>query len=393
MPSDQHIRRLARELVLPEEADLVIQKPKYWDPAFCWLYFRLCDDLILEVPADGLAAAEVGPELVYLTRTITRKPQDRLMLRALAVLGSAYRGTDDLNQADKRYDHAFKLLRDNPAIPPSDGANLLFRLAVLRSCQNRYSQATKLADRSVNIYRDSPDHIQRRHLGEALTVRGYIHHMHGELALAMKDWGEAVPRTDVKLTPRIFYAGVHNLALGMIESVVPPRDLSTIEKYMTQASRHFSSKPLSVPKLKISWVRSMIMMRFGSTRRGEATYRKVIAGFLKLGNIVDMALVSVTLARHFQSELRFEELKKIAAETNDVCERLCKNEDVKRAVFIWKETVLANTVSTEVFSTTLRILERNSFATTARVTTVSGSTSTLKIDSATPNKGASHGER
>ena len=51
--SETHIKRLAREFVLPDEADLVIQKQKYWSPAFCWLYFERCDALIWEAPAQS----------------------------------------------------------------------------------------------------------------------------------------------------------------------------------------------------------------------------------------------------------------------------------------------------------------------------------------------------
>ena len=388
MPSDEHVRRLARELVLPDQADLVIQRPKYWTPAFCWLYFRRCDALIAELPEDGLAAAEVCPELVYLTQTTTGQSQDRLQLRALAVLGSGYRATDDLDQADRIYEKAFRLLGKQPSVPQTDLANLLIRLAVLRSCQDRYDRGVRLSSKSVRIYREAPDHVRRRHLGEALTVRGYIHHMNGQLALAMKDWGEAVACTDVRLTPRIFFAVVHNLALGLIQGVVPARDLSFIEKYLTQASRFFSRKPLSVPKLKTLWLRAMIMMRFGSTRRGEATYRRIIGGFLKLGNIVDLALVSVTLGRHLQRERRFEELKELAIETNDACERLCKQEAVKRAVLIWKEAVVSKTVSAEVFAATWRVLERTSFENTAhRFTRASPSASGCRISSAGSTRG------
>ncbi len=362
MPSYEHVKRLARELVLPDDADLVIQRSKYWIPAFCWLYFRRCDELILEVPEDGLAAAEVCPELVHLTQRHTRQPQDRLRLRALAVLGTGYRATDDLDQAEVIYKAAFKLLRSSAAIPRSDAANLFSRFAYVLCFRNRYEPAAEIAGQSIGIYREAPDDVRRRHLGEALTARGYIHHMNGQPAPAMKDWGEAVSCTDVKLTPRIFYVVVHNLALGMTQRVVPSRDLSTIEKYVTQAGRCFSGKHLSVPKLKVLWIRGMIMVRFGSTRRGEGAYRKVIGGFLKLGKIVDMALVSVTLGEHLHREHRFEELQALAIETSDLCERLCKHEPVKRAVFIWKETVVARTVTAEVFTTTWNVLETSSFA-------------------------------
>ncbi len=143
MSSQQHIRRLARELVLPDQADLVIQRPKYWNPGFCWLYFERCDALIADVPADGLIAAEVCPELVYLTHTVTREPQDRLRLRALAVLGSGYRATDDLDQAEETYKAAFKLIKNSDSILQSDAANVLFRFSYVLCFRNRYSITSK----------------------------------------------------------------------------------------------------------------------------------------------------------------------------------------------------------------------------------------------------------
>ncbi len=364
--TDEHCKRLVRELVLPDEVDLVIQKPKYWTPTFCWLYFDRCDQLIADIPAHGLVAAEICPELVYLTRTVTREPQDRLELRALAVLGSGYRATDDLDQAEATYKQAFELIRTSKEILQSDAANVLFRFSYVLAFRQQYEKALQIASQSIGIYRVAPDEVKRRDLGAALTARGYIHHMFGHLPLAMKDWGEAVACTEVKLTPRVFFAVVHNLAFGMTESVVPAGDLSTIERYLSQASRYFSSRPLSVPKMKVLWVRAMVQYRFGSTRRGEASYRKAIAGFLKLGEIVDVALASVSFGRHLHREGRYDELKHLALETHEIVERLCPLEDIKSAILIWKETVCAKTVSAEVFATTWRLLERASFSNASR---------------------------
>ena len=367
MPSQEHMKRLARELVLPDEADLVIQNSKYWTPGFCWLYFDLCDELIAEVPEDGLVAAEVGPELVYLTQTVTREPQDRLRLRALAVLGSGHRATNDLDQSEEVYKGAFELIRTSGAILQSDAANVLFRFSYVLAFRRRYEPAIELASQSIGIYREAPDDVRGRFLGEALTARGNVRYMAGDLTRAMQDWGEALPCINVRQIPRVFYAVIHNLASGMTQSVVPPRDLSVIERYLTQASRYFSSRPLSVPKLKVLWVRAMVMMRFGSTRRGEATYRRVIAGFLKLGEIVDVALASVSLGRQLHREERWRELRELAIETCEACERLCRYDDITRAVFIWRETVVARTVSAEVFATTWQVLERYSFSNAARL--------------------------
>ncbi len=360
VPSE-HVRRLARELVLPDEADVVIQRPKYWRPSFCWLYFERVDKLIGEAPDDGLVAAEVCPELVSLTERQTRQPQDRLRLRALAVLGTGYRATDDLDLAEETYQAAFESIRRSDCIAPSDAANVLCRFSYVLCLQNRNALAVKVAGQSVGIYRDAPDAVRRRYLGEALTARGYMYSMKGQLALAMKDWGEVVSCMDERLMPRIFYTAVHNLAGGMAQGAVPPSDLSAVERCVTQACRSFSKRLLSVSKLKVCWIRGMIQMRFGSIRRGEATFRKIIGGFLKLGEVVDMALVSVTHGRHLHREGRLEELLALAIETNGACERSCKSEAAKRSVLIWKETIVAKTVTAEVFATTWDVLERASF--------------------------------
>ncbi len=360
MSSDEHVRRLARELVLPDEADVVIQRPKYWSPAFCWLYFERVDKLIREAPEDGLVAAEVCPELVCLIEKESRASQDRLQLRASAILGTGHWATADLDRAEEMYRVAFGLIRKSESILQSDAANVLCRFSYVLCCQNRCESAIRVAGQSVDIYREAPADIRRRHLAEALAARGYAHHAHGQLAPAMRGWAEAVACVDEKPAYRTFCTVVHNLALGM-QSCIPASDLSTVERYVTQACRSFSKKLLSVSKLKVCWLRGMIQMRFGSTRRGEATHRKVIDGFLQLGEIVDVALVNVTLGRQLFQEGRRAELERLAVDTGALCEGLRDQDAVSRAVLIWTEEVVTGTVTTEVFATTWRVLERASF--------------------------------
>ncbi len=361
MQSAEHVRRLARELVLPDQADLAVQRPKYWTPAFCWRYVERCGELIREAPEDGLVAAEVCPELVSLTERETRHQHDRLQLRALAMLGTGYWATDAPDQAETVFWEAFDVIRESDSILQSDAAYVLFRFSYVLCCQGRSAQAIDVASQSVAIYREAPKDIRRRRLGEALAARGYAHQSNGELALAMRDWAEALACVDMKQAPRVFYTTVHNLAVGLMQGGLLADDLSCVERYVTRSSRSFAKKLLSVPKLKVCWIRGMIQMRFGSTRRGEATYRKTISGFLQLGEVVDVALVSVTLGKQLQREGRHEKLAALAMETNDVCEPICEYEAAKIAVLIWNETVVAGTVTEEVVQTTWGTLERASF--------------------------------
>ena len=318
--------------MLPDEAHVVIQRPKYWSPRFCWLYFERCDELIWEAPDYGLVAAEVCPELVSLTEMKTRESHPRLQLHALVVLGTATCATGALDQAEEQYREAFQLAKANRRIMRSDVANLLYRFGYLLCCRDRTASAVKAASQSIEVYREAPDDIRGRHLGEALLARGFIHHRDGYLERAMTDWAEAISCTEVKQTPRVWHTALHNLAVGVMRGGVPARELSQVEGYVTRACRSSSKELLSVPKLKMCWARGMIQIRFGSTRRGEATYRKTMDGFLKLGEIVDLALVRVTLGRHLQREGRCEELKTLAVETHELCEQLCPHDNVKRTV-------------------------------------------------------------
>lgn len=360
MPIDPHIKRLARELSLPEQAELVIQRPKFWTPDFCWLYFERCDDLIFDDPQAGLHAAQVAPELAELTQRMMRTPQPRLHLRGLAVLGSAFRRVDELDQAEDTYKLAFRILqREN--VPRWDQANLLFRFATLRTFQHRFEDAGEFADSAVGIYRQAPIEIRQLHLGEALIVRGYVHRRVNEGDLAMTDFGEALSCTQAKLRPRTFYSAVHNLACGMVVGAVLPRTLGNIERYVAQARRFFNKKPRSLPKMKLLWLQGMVMMRFGSIRSGEKALFRVQSGFLRMNNIVEMALVNITLAQHYFRTRRLEELKALAVETHELCQERCKHQHIQHAVSVWKDAVLARTVSTQSFANTWRLLEKCSF--------------------------------
>lgn len=381
MQSAEHVRRLARELVLPDQADLVIQRSKYWAPGFCWLYFKRCEELIWEAPEDGLVAAEVGPELVALTERQERQVQPRLELRGLAVLGTASWATDDPNRAAEVFREAFDLIRESDSMLQSDVAYVLFRFSYVLCARDRYEQAVEVSNQSVAIYREAPRDVRRRRLGEALAARGYTHQNHGELALAMKDWAEAASCVKMRQAPRVFYTVVHNLAMGMMQGGLLADDLSCVERYVTRAGRSFSKKLLSVPKLKVCWIRALIMVRFGSTRRGEAMYRKMISGFLQLGEIVDVAFVRVTLGKQLQREGRLGELKALAMKTNEMCKGLGGHEAARRAVLIWKETVVAGTVTDEVVQTTWKVVEQASFE---RATGLTSDTSALPPRVAVP---------
>ena len=368
MQSHEHIKRLIRELDLPDQADQVIQRAKYWSPAFCWLYFEKCDELIFDDGHAGLQAAEVGPELVALVHRFHREHEPRapLRLRALGVLGSAFRAVGDLDQAEVTYQAGLCLLKQGE-VSAADKANFWFRLAVLRSVQNRMDEALELANSSLRVYRTSSELIRRQHFGEALVIRGYLHGSMGNTAAAMKDMSEALSCTDPKARPRVHHCASHNLAHSLvIRGAVDSRSLANVESHLAKARRFLSKRPRSKQKLILVWLQGNIMIRFGSTRRGEAALKNARQGFVEMEVPFEFALVSLDLGRYLYRSQELDELRTLAIETEQLFSMMCADRRANQALVVWRDAVLAQTISTEAFVTAWRTVQQQALETSQR---------------------------
>lgn len=366
MQSEQHVRRLIRQLQLPDQADLVIQRSKYWSPAFCWLYFARCDELIFDDGAAGLRAAEVAPELVALVCRFSRPtaPCPALQVRALAVLGSAYRVIGELDESEAVYDQAWRIAV-RKSVGDVDRANVLFRVAALRSAQARLDEAFESAHRSVALYREADEDVRQQHLGEALIVRGVLEDMAGNYSAAMRDWSEALSCTDPRKSPRVHHCASHNLACSLVERPADPRSLSRVGGYLREARRFLSKRPRSLQKLRLIWLQGMILIRFGSTRRGEAAFRQAREGFIEMGAPFELAMLSLYLGRHLYRSGQASELEALAVETQQVFSALCADRRANQALTLWRDKVLADSASIEVFSTAWQSLRGRMTATSA----------------------------
>ncbi|MEM7352472.1 MAG: tetratricopeptide repeat protein [Acidobacteriota bacterium] len=305
----------------------------------------------------------MAPELASLVAKFSREPEPlgSLWVRALAVLASGYRATGELDQAEATYSEAMQVAR-REGIPDAEWANLLFRVAVLRSAQNRLDESRHLAGKAVAIYRKATAEVRQRHLGEALTIRGYSHAMGGDWAPAMKDWSEALCCTDPKKRPRVYYCASLNLACGLVAKTIDSRSLSAIERCLRQARKFLSKRPRSTHKLRLIWLEGMIMIRFGSTRRGQAALEAARRGFIAIGAPFDLALVSLVLGRYLRQSHQVNELKALAVETQHQVRLICSDKQTNEALMIWKEAVLTRARASESFNAAWQVVQQRGFA-------------------------------
>ncbi len=111
------------------------------------------------------------------------------------------------------------------------------------------------------------------------------------------------------------------------------------------------------------WLQGIIMMRFGSTRRGEAVLRTARRGFIEMEAAFELALVSLDLGRYLYRSGKLDELKALAVETQQLFSTLCADPQANQALAVWKDAVPARTVSTEAFAATWENVQQRAIET------------------------------
>ncbi len=105
----------------------------------------------------------------------------------------------------------------------------------------------------------------------------------------------------------------------------------------------------------------------GHLRRGEAAFKNARRGFIEMEASFEFALVSLDLGRYLYRNGELDELKSLAVETQQIFSTLCADPQANHALVIWRDAVLARTVSTEAFAATWESVQQRAIETSQRV--------------------------
>jgi len=332
-------------LSLPEDAQEVLRRPKYWNVTFCRLYLERCEDLRFENPQAGLRAAEVVAELAY------RVPKHQcggeagwcsLQVRALGVVGSAHRAVCDFSTAEAVFLLATILFADDA--DDLACADLLQRTAYLRAAQHRFEEAEHLVDEAIDIY---AQYDESHLLGCALGDRGVIFGRSRKLVFAVRDLSEALTLIDEERAPRHHYAAVHNLAdaLSQAETLDPEEALHWLQK-----AQELNQEPeTSESWTKLLWTEGRIRGRLGHLRDAQEALETVRGRFRETGGALDYALVSIELAEVFFLEGRTAKVRELAGEMFPLFKALKVDPDALNALRLFHRAAFAETLTAELF--------------------------------------------
>ncbi len=323
--SEDYAKDLLRKL--HSEIEVILEQEKYWDLTFLRVFLDRCDEVLFDDPRAGLELAKLAPRLA--ASIPQRRPHEwryvgesekrlhrELSVRSHAVLGGAHRAGAGFEEADRAY-RVSRQICDSGPVRPETRANLYKRLARLRTAQKRYSDASKLVDFAIEVYRDR----DQEYYADALLMKGYVLGESGRHAEAIPFFGEALQltkpmRRSSSLVKRTFRSAVHNLA-NAVSRGCGPDDVIAAHRFVKEAKKFYVKKPSSINKHKLNWVEGRVVSRLGSTRLAERRFRGAVEQFLKLGAPLEAAFSSLDLAIIYLRHGQWTELRTLAAETYD----------------------------------------------------------------------------
>ncbi len=328
-----HAQRLLRELVphLPAAARQVLDRKCYHDPGFCDRFLAYTEDLIFREPAAGLAVARVTPRLtrILLANKGDRARQSNLarLVRALGLVGTAYRCVGRPDEAERRYREALRVC-DREAASPRCRAKLYLRWAMLRIHQKRFADASRFIEQALAIFEAE---MSEKWIGAALVTRGIVLHATGRCPEAAALLSEELGRH--RLTDRVEFSATCNLAYAIL-GLDDPEALDRVLEHSAKA-RRLAGPRQSVQKSRLYWTEGTACIRRGRTDDGERRYRKALAGFRKFGAVYEAALVALDLSKLLRFAGRWPELEELAAETFGHFRTLSEDVEALAALRLW----------------------------------------------------------
>ncbi len=331
--SSDHAQRLLRELVphLPAAARQVLDRKCYHDPGFCDRFLAYTEDLIFREPAAGLKVARVTPRL---TRIILINEGDRTRrnnlaraVKALGLVGTAYRFVGRPDEAERRYREALRVC-DQEGVSPLCRGELYLRWATLRNRQRRHADASRFVGQALAIFEAEGN---EKWIGTALATRGIVLHATGQYPEAAAVLSRVLGRH--KLTDRVEFSANCNLAYAILD-LDDPDALDRVLEHSAKARRLLGPRQ-SVQKSRLYWTEGTTCIRRGRTDDGERRYRKALAGFRKFGAVYEAALVALDLSKLLRFAGRWPELEELAAETFGQFQALSEDVEALAALRLW----------------------------------------------------------
>jgi len=172
-----------------------------------------------------------------------------LMLLAHSYLGSAYRRTDDFDNAETEF-KAAAAYRDSAS--PKALADYLRRLAYLRLCQHD-AVCFEIIGEAIAIHKRG-SLVYRHELGECLLCRGHAYFEFDQPGRSLEDLSAALNHISLKIDDKTWYCALLTLAVWAVEYGTDEQLETALGNLKPALGILNIFKGRTVAKLKLRWL-------------------------------------------------------------------------------------------------------------------------------------------
>lgn len=304
-------------------------------------------------PGEAAELAELVP--VVLDRIPGAGGQDwvdDLKTRARAHVANARRVAGDLEEANQ----LFLDVRARLANASSNDGDLhaeVNRLeASLRLDQRRLEEAEQLLDRAVLLHREQDD---QEGLSRALTKRGDVRRLRGDLAGAVEDLGSATDLLAGNPTPdqHLQVCVLSNLALCLCDLGRP----GEARRLLDDNRELYTSGSSRWERSRLPWLEGIIARSLGEGDKAERLLLRARNLFLEKDFYFDAALVSLDLALLYVEHRKHAELKRISQLIEPILRSRGVHREATAALLLFQRAAAAEILTREALVSLRSYLE------------------------------------
>ncbi|KXJ04903.1 hypothetical protein AC249_AIPGENE21919, partial [Exaiptasia diaphana] len=241
---------------------------------------KRCDEISIEVPAQGVIAAK---SLCRFGQLISPE----IFAMATAVKGSAYRVLGRFDESRESYEKSLEIASK----PTVVRGRILQRFAVLEFDLVKNATARKRINESLELLESEED------TAISLIIRANIDLADGQYLECLQSAGFALRSLNPKHHQRAYLAGVQVLGRGILAGGASSEDISAICRLIQELKRN-RPRRRSVCWLYLDLVEAQIYARLGSHRQAERQFLRVRERLFEAGgeHFREGLLVSLDLA-------------------------------------------------------------------------------------------------
>lgn len=292
-----------------EHLQRFVDNPGHWNYRTWATFLDWCEEIRMDHPPraveSAIAGVRLGDRILQAKDHRKERRFDALRVRAWGILASSYRVQNRYSESEG----ALCVAMSSRIHDATVYADLCTRMMYLRMDQQRYPEADFFITAAMRIYHQGAD---SHRMGCALMDRGVLRGNSGKMALAVKDFRNALTKIDARRSPRYFHAAIHNLTVALATDERTDKD--ELLRCFKRAARLNRFPKTSLSGVKLLWLKGKVLLRTGETAAAEEALGTAAFRISQLNAPYEAALISLDLVDIYTRQGRYNEAREVAAE-------------------------------------------------------------------------------